>query len=191
MSENIQSAEECPPEIMELLAEIEHDRWSGQAETALNKMTPERRERWGRLSKTKYADLDATNKELDRMQVREYWPVIGKYIESFAAAQRQAGREEADDRAFKMLEAFGVPRRRAETVENGIMVLQDRMRKAIESEQMASESLSKRYAALVEAARLAIIVLDGLDGFANNISISSVRASIRNTLSDLDNGRKG
>lgn len=37
---------ECPANLMEQLAAIEHDRWSGQARTALDEMTPERRERW-------------------------------------------------------------------------------------------------------------------------------------------------
>jgi|GEM_PF-5121596 hypothetical protein len=77
-----ESAEElaCPIELMEQLAEIEHDRWSEQARTALDEMTPERRERWDRLSRIKYADLDEHNKELDRMQVREYWPLIARII---------------------------------------------------------------------------------------------------------------
>jgi hypothetical protein len=69
----------CPDELMELLAAIEHDRWSRQACTALNKLTPERRTRWGRLAQIAYSDLDEHNKDLDRMQVREYWPLISAY----------------------------------------------------------------------------------------------------------------
>lgn len=67
---------ECPADLMEQLAAIEHERWSGQALTALHEMTDERRDRWSRLAKIPYAELDEHNKELDRLQVREYWPLV-------------------------------------------------------------------------------------------------------------------
>lgn len=118
-------------------------------------------------------------------------------IESRDAAQRQAGREEADDKAFRMLETFGVPRGRAETVVNGIMVLQDRMRKAIESEQMASASQSKRYAALEEAAKLAKGTIEYVKQYVEGQGLSAEEdcdeavEAIDKALADLEQARKG
>lgn len=63
-------------ETMERLAEKEHERWSGQARTALYQMTTERRERWARLIEIPYSNLTEEMKELDRMQVREYLELI-------------------------------------------------------------------------------------------------------------------
>lgn len=68
-----------PDNVMEELASNEHDRWSGQAITALNQMTDERRERWGRLAETKYADLTEEMKELDRVQVRDILAILDSH----------------------------------------------------------------------------------------------------------------
>ena len=65
-----------PELVMEELAANEHDRWSGQAKTALNEMTEERRERWTRLADTPYAELSEEMKELDRMQVRDILAIL-------------------------------------------------------------------------------------------------------------------
>lgn len=84
-------------ELMEALAADEHERWSGQALTALNEMTDARRERWARLAVTPYADLDEKNKELDRMQVRERLAIMAK----FTAPQHTAEIEEQIERAMR------------------------------------------------------------------------------------------
>ena len=73
--------------ILEKLSEIEHDRWSGQAKTALTDMTDERRERWGRLVNIPYCELSEEMKALDRMQVDEYWPIIAKAIHAALPTQ--------------------------------------------------------------------------------------------------------
>ena len=78
---------EVPRECMEALAADEHERWSGQARTALYSMTDERRERWSRLEKTSYADLSEDMKELDRIQVRERLAIMAQ----FGALRSQGG----------------------------------------------------------------------------------------------------
>jgi hypothetical protein len=70
----------CENAIIEKLAEIEHDRWSGQARTALDKMDNERRTRWDKLSKTPYDKLTEEMKQKYRDQVYEYWPIIKSFI---------------------------------------------------------------------------------------------------------------
>jgi hypothetical protein len=68
--------------VIDKLAAIEHDRWSGQARTALDNMTDERRTRWNKLSKTPYKKLTEEMREKDREQVYNYWPIIREYINS-------------------------------------------------------------------------------------------------------------
>ena len=71
---------ESEKNVIDKLAAIEHDRWSGQARTALDNMTDERRNRWNKLSKTPYKKLTEEMKEKDREQVYNYWPIIREYI---------------------------------------------------------------------------------------------------------------
>jgi hypothetical protein len=58
-------------EVLEELAELEHDRWSSQAIAALTDMTEERRARWTRQARMLYAGLSEAEKEQDRAQVRK------------------------------------------------------------------------------------------------------------------------
>lgn len=60
-----------PPELMEKLSEIEHDRWSGQARAALFDMTDDRRRSWERQMRMSYWQLSEPEKEQDREQVRK------------------------------------------------------------------------------------------------------------------------
>ena len=83
----VQSGGVVSPEMMEALAADEHDRWSGQARTALDEMTSERRERWDRLSRTPYSELTEEMKELDRMQVRERLAIMGAQYQPVAPVQ--------------------------------------------------------------------------------------------------------
>ena len=67
-----------PNNVMEELAANEHERWAGQARTAIEQMTEERRLRWSRLAITPYAELTEEMKELDRVQVREILAILDK-----------------------------------------------------------------------------------------------------------------
>ena len=75
-----------PEDLMEELAEIEHERWSSVAIVALTDMTDERRTRWGRLAKTPYKHLSEEMKERDREQVRK---ASGPIIERIATLTEQ------------------------------------------------------------------------------------------------------
>lgn len=68
-------------ELLEELAAYEHERWSGQARTALDAMTPERRAQWDKLSKTPYEELSEEMKEKDRERVRGYLDIIANFGE--------------------------------------------------------------------------------------------------------------
>jgi hypothetical protein len=58
------------------LAVHEHGRWSGQARTALDDMTQERRDRWDTLSKTSYDQLSNDMKIKDLDQVKSILKII-------------------------------------------------------------------------------------------------------------------
>lgn len=98
-------------------------------------------------------------------ELKSWLDGIGKYIESFAAARRQAGREEAD-KEIKRYEAFA--ERRIAKIGSDI------------------EALNYRYAALVEAARPFAQYEDGDAGKCWDPS----RIKLGKALSDLDEARK-
>lgn len=72
--------------LIEKLAEIKHDRWSGQALTATNnlvardKMTPEWQERWLSLANMPYSEFPEEKKEEIREQIRQFLDVIYKEL---------------------------------------------------------------------------------------------------------------
>lgn len=67
------------PDLLEELAELEHERWSGQAIAALTDMTDARRERWTRQARMLYAGLSDAEKEQDRKQVRKTLDAIAAW----------------------------------------------------------------------------------------------------------------
>lgn len=75
-SQDLSQSLTIDPGLMEALAEKEHERWSGQAKTALTDMTQERRDRWGKLVDQDYDDLTEEMKQKDRDQVEEYLDVL-------------------------------------------------------------------------------------------------------------------
>jgi len=83
--------QECPPELMEKLAALEHERWSGWMKYQFSKGTfmeklgewtmPEWAvKRWTRQSSTAYAPLSELEKEEDRKEARKSWDVIAKFL---------------------------------------------------------------------------------------------------------------
>jgi hypothetical protein len=63
-------------QLIHALAVHEHERWSGQARTALDDMTPERHDRWDALSKTPYDQLSNEMKIKDLDQVKSILQII-------------------------------------------------------------------------------------------------------------------
>jgi len=53
-------------ELIERLAELEHDQWAHWTEYMLDNMTPENIERWKRQIATPYSELSDKEKESDR-----------------------------------------------------------------------------------------------------------------------------
>lgn len=58
-------------DIIELLADVEHERWSGWMRYSLDKMTRNNTYRWRRQMVTPYAELPEHSKESDRAEVRK------------------------------------------------------------------------------------------------------------------------
>ncbi len=97
---------ECPPELLERLADLEHERWSGWIKHQFKKgrfdhkdetwtMPPWAVANWMRLSVTPYAELDEEAKEMDRVEVRKTWAVVAKALE------RDEKRTAALEKVFK------------------------------------------------------------------------------------------
>lgn len=63
-------------DLIEKLAAIEHERWSRWHKHARKNWTSDRVERWDRQAETTYGNLSESEKELDRHEVMEYWPLI-------------------------------------------------------------------------------------------------------------------
>jgi hypothetical protein len=75
-------------ELLEALAAIEHDRWSGWekyrelcvAQVRRNGDTESHEDRWRRLRETTYADLSEASKESDRVEVRKTLAAIKSFL---------------------------------------------------------------------------------------------------------------
>lgn len=76
--------------LFEILAALEHGRWSRWHEHAASNWTLENIERWNRLAKMRYDELPEFSKDSDRKEVREYF---GYILEALRAAH-EAGRRE-------------------------------------------------------------------------------------------------
>jgi len=81
MTDQIKTKEE----LIELLADIEHQRWAGWQKYLHSKcvhyantiaIPPELFQRWERQIRTPYFELSKEEKNSDREQVRRYWPHI-------------------------------------------------------------------------------------------------------------------
>lgn len=80
--------EQIKPEIIEKLADIEHQRWSdwqSYCHKVLRENCPSPElesilKRWDRQIATSYQDLSESEKESDRNQVRRYEPIISDLI---------------------------------------------------------------------------------------------------------------
>ncbi len=91
-------------ELIEQLAEMEHNRWAGWHRHAKKNWTPERVDRWDSLASTAYPHLSEDLKEKDRVEVRRFWPMI---LDAIKAAERKgfaAGEIQMRERAAKEVE---------------------------------------------------------------------------------------
>lgn len=79
---------EAPPELVEILASIEHERWANwmKHQFSLQRspltMTEESFTRWFRQAHTPYLDLDESEKESDRREVRVTLKAISDFLDS-------------------------------------------------------------------------------------------------------------
>lgn len=81
-------------ELIEALADIEHQRWSDWqiyvhesgirgAHTRQLCIDRERVDHWNRLIDTPYTDLPEHSKQADREQVMRYWPLIVEFVAQY------------------------------------------------------------------------------------------------------------
>lgn len=68
-------------ELLEILADIEHERWSGWMKYQFEVQSPEKIAHWKRLMETPYADLPEYSKESDRKEVRKTLGAIFAFLE--------------------------------------------------------------------------------------------------------------
>jgi hypothetical protein len=83
---HIQTSQDVLDRLMEMLAGVEHERWSHWQRYMHSKcerrpdgsltIPPELVDQWERQLATSYADLSEAEKESDRDQVRRYFPLI-------------------------------------------------------------------------------------------------------------------
>ncbi len=65
------------PELLERLAELEHEQWQAWARAVADEVAPERRQRW-QAHFVPYADLSEDVKELDREWARKVLKLLGR-----------------------------------------------------------------------------------------------------------------
>ncbi len=87
-----QKVKKCPKDLMEILASIEHERWSSWMKYQFKQgrftekkcgewtMPADRVARWQNLMNTPYSELTEELKEMDRVEVRKTWKAIQKMI---------------------------------------------------------------------------------------------------------------
>lgn len=88
-------------ELIERLADIEHQRWAGWQEYLHSKagpdpthsgqgallLMPEDVAHWKRLIATDYADLPEHSKQADRDEVMKYWPLFVEFVYEWIMAR--------------------------------------------------------------------------------------------------------
>ena len=74
--------------LMEILAEIEHERWSGWMRYQLEVINDEKIHHWKNLMNTHYSDLEEWSKESDRREARNTLEAIKKFITTARAEQK-------------------------------------------------------------------------------------------------------
>ncbi len=102
------SVREAIDELIELLAAIEHERWShwqrylhskcSETKDGMVQFAADLFHRWTIQIETPYVNLSEREKESDRQEVRRYLPLI----EEALADQREAGRLEERERCLKI-----------------------------------------------------------------------------------------
>ncbi len=76
-------------ELMEKLADIEHERWSDWHKYMINNQTLDNIVRWAAQSVTPFEHLSEREKESDRREVRRYADIIKAFIEREVAAAQE------------------------------------------------------------------------------------------------------
>ena len=69
------------PELIEKLAELEHEQWLSWARAVWDEVSVERREKWS-PDMVPYAELSEKAKEQDREWARKAAAIVGSYIET-------------------------------------------------------------------------------------------------------------
>ena len=106
-------------EFVELGANLEHERWANwqkylhslcikNKDSSLT-IPPERVKRWKRQIVAKYSDLSETEKEMDRIEVRKYLPLIRQELKrAEKRAERRIGKV-LKNHLFKIFEELDEP----------------------------------------------------------------------------------
>lgn len=121
-------------ELIEKLADIEHQRWADWQEWCHkvlreNNPSPEIGdvlERWDRQIETPYRELSELEKQSDRDQVKRYWPLIERYAQKMVAEELKAVRSDMYRRTEFALKAHP-PGRIVDTEAVKMAVLNDRI----------------------------------------------------------------
>lgn len=116
MNPILKAREEAESELMEKLADIEHERWAdwqrhvhskGIRDSSGIRLTRDLIERWDYQINTPYSRLTEDDKDKDRTQVMRYFPIIESYIHSREVKMLEALKEKIYGMGFKDPEEAG------------------------------------------------------------------------------------
>lgn len=93
-------------EIIEMLAAIEHKRWSDWHQHAYDNWTPININRWNEQARTSYTNLPEPVKELDRREVYRYWPIIKNLISETRRQERMKVLNDMSHRVHQILGGY-------------------------------------------------------------------------------------